>query len=169
MVVLYARISKALLAASMVLFVICLANDGFYIDGADSRAWSAAWGLLLLGWLAVGTGILAWLANPVLFLGWAFFHFKRFKSAAVYAAIAPLLMISFLLSDQAISSEKRKLFDSHRLWAWLLAVGGKLDGVPGWKRPGCAARADSHMKRRSFSIRSDFSSRLSSLTATDHN
>lgn len=101
----YARVPKALLAASLVLYAICLANDGYYIDGANPRAWSAAWGLLLLGWLAVGTGVLAWLANPVLFLGWGFFHFKRFKSAAACAATALLLMISFLLADKIISSE----------------------------------------------------------------
>ena len=39
------------LVASFVLFALCLPNDGYYIEGPDPRAWSAAWGLLLLvGW-----------------------------------------------------------------------------------------------------------------------
>ena len=103
--VLDAKIPKALVLASLILYVICLANDGYYIEGTNPRAWSAAWALLLLGWLALGTGVLAWLANPVLFLGWALFRYRRFKAAAACAAIALLLMISFLLADKVISSE----------------------------------------------------------------
>ena len=69
MTILDAKFPKALVLASLILYVICLANDGYYIEGTNPRAWSAAWALLLLGWLALGTGVLAWLANPVLFLG----------------------------------------------------------------------------------------------------
>lgn len=63
-----ARISQryALLWLSVGLFVLCLANDGYYIEGSNPRAWAAAWGLLLVGWIGMFSGTLAWLANPAL-------------------------------------------------------------------------------------------------------
>ena len=128
----YAKLSNALLATSVILYVVCLANDGYTIEGANPRAWSAAWGLLLLGWLALGTGVLAWLANPVLFMGWILLRYKRFKSAAACAAIALLLMISFLFVDKVISSEAGtySTITGYGLgyWLWLASSAALLIG-----------------------------------------
>jgi hypothetical protein len=54
--------------ASLVLFVVCLTQDGFYIEGPNPRAWASALYLFLLGWLGLLSGTIAWFANPLLWI-----------------------------------------------------------------------------------------------------
>jgi hypothetical protein len=96
---------KFALGASLVLFAACLANDGYYIDGPDPRAWSRAWGLLLLGWVGLASGTLAWLANPALLLAWALLLNKKHSSSLLAGIVALLLMLSFLFQTTVVSSE----------------------------------------------------------------
>jgi hypothetical protein len=89
----------------VLLFGLCLFGDGYYIEGPNPRAWSPAWGLLAFGWLGVGAGGTAWLANPCLLLGWVALA-RRWKPVSIIlAASALLLVISFLGVDRVIASE----------------------------------------------------------------
>ena len=100
------RASTIMLAATSVgLFLLSLTQDGYYIDGTDPRAWAPAWGLLLFGWLGLFSGVFAWLANPLLVIGWILFIRRRYR-AGLWTTIAALLfMLSFLLHTTIQSSE----------------------------------------------------------------
>jgi len=94
-----------LLWLSIALFALCLANDGYYIEGPDPRAWAPAWGLLLFGWIGLFSGTIAWLANPALLTAWVMFYFGRYRRSAAFALIAAALMVSFLFAKTVVSSE----------------------------------------------------------------
>jgi hypothetical protein len=64
------KFSKTALWISVVLYVLCLTQEGYYIDGPDPKAWSPAYGLLIFGWIGLFAGVFAWLANPLLFASW---------------------------------------------------------------------------------------------------
>jgi len=127
-----AKASKVVLALSVVLYVVCLTQDGYYIDDPDPRKWSPAWGLLLFGWVGLLSGMLAWLANPLLFVSWVLLAASRFRAAFYVALGALLFAMSFLLYSEVISSTKT---DYSRIvgygigyWLWIasaliLAVG----------------------------------------------
>jgi hypothetical protein len=93
------------LSLSIVLFAVCLANDGYFIAGPNPRAWASAWGLLLVGWMGVLYGTVAWIANPVLFFAWLMFYLRRYQRATLFALTATVLMLSFLLTRTIVSSE----------------------------------------------------------------
>lgn len=62
--------SRLFTAASILLFLISLTQDGYRTDASNPRAWSPAIGLLLVGCLGIFDGIVAWLANPTLLATW---------------------------------------------------------------------------------------------------
>jgi hypothetical protein len=99
---LFARIA---LVVSICLFVVCLLNDGFCIDGPNSRAWSPAWLLLLIGWMGVFYGTPAWLANPALLVAWVWSLCRRPALSLLAALIAVVLMATFLFQKIVVSSE----------------------------------------------------------------
>ena len=100
------RASTIMLAATGVgLFLLSLTQDGYYIDGTDPRAWAPAWGLLLFGWLGLFSGVFAWVANPLLVIGWILFIRRRYRAGLWTAIAALLLMLSFLLHTTILSSE----------------------------------------------------------------
>jgi hypothetical protein len=90
---------------SLALFALCLVNDGYYIAGPNPRAWAPAWGLLLVGWLGLFSGTIAWLANPALLTAWVMFYRRKYRRSAAFALIAAALMASFLFAKTVISSE----------------------------------------------------------------
>jgi hypothetical protein len=96
---------SVVLWVSIALFVLCLVNDGYYIDGPDPRAWAPASGLLLFGWIGLFSGTIAWLANPALATAWVLFHFRRYRGSAIWALVATALIISFLFAKTVVSSE----------------------------------------------------------------
>src|SRR3954463_1280614 len=53
----------ALVGLSVALFLLCLTQDGYYVEGPDPRAWASPAVLLSMGWLGVFEGVFAWLAN----------------------------------------------------------------------------------------------------------
>lgn len=122
------RLSRrsALLSLSIALFAICLANDGYYISGQNPRAWAPAWGLLLVGWVALFDGTITWIANPTLFIAWILFYRRRYRRAAAFAAIATGLMLSFLLTKTIISSEAtthaRVIGYGPGYWLWVASA-----------------------------------------------
>jgi hypothetical protein len=95
----------ALLSLSVALFAVCLANDGYYIAGPNPRAWAPARGLLLVGWIGIFYGTVAWVANPALFVAWLMFYLRRYKRATIFALLAMAFMLSFLLTKTVVSSE----------------------------------------------------------------
>ncbi len=95
------------LLASIAIFGVSLAGDGFYIDRLDDpRAWAPGWVELLLGWILVFGGVIAWLANPLLFLGWILLIRRSTAPlSAGVTAVAALVAASFLLHHEIVTSE----------------------------------------------------------------
>jgi hypothetical protein len=99
------RLQQALFWASIVLYAASLLTDGFYVAGRAPRAWSPGWGELLLGWVSLFEGTLAWLANPALFLGWFAYRSRRPRMAMACSCAALLLMVSFVFVKSVVVSE----------------------------------------------------------------
>jgi hypothetical protein len=116
----------------MVLFAVCLANDGYYIAGPEPRAWAPAWGLLLVGWIGVFYGIVAWVANPALFFAWRLFYLRRYRAATIVALMAAALMLSFLLIKSVVSSEaptySKVIGYGPGYWIWVSSAGALVLG-----------------------------------------
>jgi hypothetical protein len=100
-------VCKILTGVSVLLFVTSLTQDGFYIDRPNNpRAWAPCIGLLLVGWIAVFNGVLAWLANPVLAATWFLMSFRSTRGIALGCAVVALgLSLSFLLHREIMTSE----------------------------------------------------------------
>lgn len=127
------------LIASVVVFVVCLQNDGYYIEGPQPRAWADAWALLLLGWIGIGSGTIAWLANPALFLAWVFSLNKRPVPSLLSAIVALAFMVSFLVQQTVVTSEastySRIAGYGTGFWLWVVsaalqAVGSAVAAMP---------------------------------------
>lgn len=130
---------KVALVASLTLFAACLLNDGYYIEGPNPRAWAPAWGLLLIGWVGVGSGTLAWLANPALLLAWILLLNKKHSFSLLAAIAALVLMVSFLFQTTVISSEaptySRIVGYGVGFWLWagsaaVQAIGSAVAAMP---------------------------------------
>lgn len=102
---------RAFLYLSLALYVVCLPFNTFCVPtGCDN--WPS-WATLLFGWILAGDGGAnsTWLANPLLFLGWAVMlkpHW-RFNPGRIvgalsgYAALA--LTIAFYYAETVVSNE----------------------------------------------------------------
>lgn len=114
-------------AASVLLFLVSLPLDAFYIDrAADPCAWSLGFGLLLVGWIAALDGVPAWLANPALLAAWISLLIGFRRTAVVSAALALLLALSFLLCQQVLTSEaghySRVSGYGYGYWFWVSSM-----------------------------------------------
>lgn len=87
--------STTLLILSVCLYAASLANICYY-TGAEAPS-APGWGLLLIGWVAVLGGMIAWLANPLLLVGWAMLACRLKRLAAVLAIAALACGSSFML------------------------------------------------------------------------
>jgi putative flippase GtrA len=92
---------KVALYLSVGLFLLSLLNDGYYAEGQSSPAWL----LLLIGWIGVFSGTLAWLANPLLIGAWILLLCKRTSLSLIAALVAMAFMLTFLFQKTVISSE----------------------------------------------------------------
>jgi len=117
---------RAILAASLVLFLLCLTQDGFVVDGDNPRAWSQAGYLLLLGWLGLLAGIVAWLANPLLIAAWIAFALRSHRAALALGIAALLCALSFLAVDTVMVSEAPSFAKVTGLglgyWLWIASM-----------------------------------------------
>lgn len=89
------------LLLSLIAYGASLFNDGYYAESNDPKAWAPAFGLLLIGWLGLLDGVIAWMANPLLLAGWVMLGYRR-KSLATIFAIAALICIVSLQFCQTI-------------------------------------------------------------------
>lgn len=96
-----------LLILSVLLYLVSLSQDAFYIDRPDDHAaWSPGLVLLLTGWLAVFDGQIAWLANPCLLFAWVFVMIRPLRWTALVCALASTAFaLSFLLYRDILANE----------------------------------------------------------------
>lgn len=118
---------KLALIASLLLFALSLANDAYSTSYDAGSGGHPGVFLLLLGWLGIAWGgTLAWLANPALGVAWAFFIRKRHGYSGAAAAVALLLMLSFLFQDTVIASEAPTYAQitgySSGYWLWVASA-----------------------------------------------
>ncbi len=92
---------------SVALFGFSLASDGFYIDRpSNPRAWSPGWCLLLIGWVTLIDGVVAWFANPLIAVSWMLIWLRSARVVALCAALSALLLsLSFLLHSEIMTDE----------------------------------------------------------------
>lgn len=122
------RLKHAILLISAGLFVIALFGDCFVANDKPQASGYA----LMAGWLA---GILAWWANPLLFLSW--FLLLRNKGAAWFFALAALLlMLSFLNVRTTVTGEDGRASAITALawgyWAWVASAVTTFAGSLAW-------------------------------------
>lgn len=113
--------------ASIAIFSVSLAFNGFYIESDNPKAWSSCFGLLLVGWLGIFDGIIAWFANPLLVVSWILSRMRRTRKIAFFLAIAALLVaVSFLLVSDVMRDEagNRARVSSYGIgyWLWLTSI-----------------------------------------------
>lgn len=89
--------STILLVLSLFLYTASLPNICYYTGTEYPDASAPGWGLLMIGWLAVLGGMIAWLANPLLLAGWAVLACRLRGLAAVFAVAALACSSSFML------------------------------------------------------------------------
>lgn len=87
-----------LVLLSVGIFVASLLGNGFYIARNGNSPFASGAILLLMGWLGLLDGIVAWFANPLLLISWCYCAFGKAGQVALgFAGIAFLLAASFLL------------------------------------------------------------------------
>jgi hypothetical protein len=89
-------ISDVLFALSCVLFAVCLFNDGYFVESGGAKTTAPGFLLLLIGWISLSQGVVAWLANPLLLVGWQLLALRRVYAAAACAFTATVCAGSFL-------------------------------------------------------------------------
>lgn len=114
------------LILSILIFVISLPLDAYFVHQLKNLVPTDGFTCLLIGWiglLGLGSAI-AWLANPLLILSWAFSKSK--PKRAFYFSVAALgLALSFLLFDQAMINEAgyNKIASvSYGYYCWVLSI-----------------------------------------------
>lgn len=87
------------LAFSVLLYLIALAFPGFYVvqGTEEAKPWIEGFWLLVFGLGAVFQGLVAWLANPLIFAAW-FAIFKKNNTALVFSVIGLGFALSFLFT-----------------------------------------------------------------------
>jgi hypothetical protein len=95
----------ALVGLSVALFLLCLTQDGYYVEGPDPRAWASPAVLLSMGWLGVFEGVFAWLANPLLLAAWISLALGHQRIALETAAAAVAFALSFFTVDTILVNE----------------------------------------------------------------
>lgn len=113
--------------ASIAIFAVSLFFNGFYLESDNPTAWSSCFGLLLIGWLGIVDGMIAWFANPLLAASWLLFHWARTRKISLWLAIAALLVaLSFLLVSDVMRDENsnRARISAYGLgyWLWLSSI-----------------------------------------------
>jgi len=124
---------RTILLVSIALFLLCLTQDGFYIEGAEPRAWASALYLLLLGWLGVLSGTIGWFANPLLFAAWVLYALRRYRTALGLGVAALFCALSFLNVDSVLTSEAPSFAKVTGIgpgyWLWVASMAAMTAGA----------------------------------------
>jgi hypothetical protein len=99
------RFPRIALVASFFLFVVCLFNNGYHIEGPHSGSGLPGWSLLLIGWVGVFSQSPAWLANPALLVAWILLLKRQPAISLIAALMAIALAMTFLFQKTVVSSE----------------------------------------------------------------
>jgi hypothetical protein len=97
--------SRAALALSVAVFLLCLSQVGLCIEGRCNAETPS--GMLIFGvleWLnrdAWGAGV-AWIANPLLFLSWGAMLMSRYRGAFHFGICALPIALSLLLTRKVV-------------------------------------------------------------------
>ncbi|MBV8660432.1 MAG: hypothetical protein JO142_21645 [Burkholderiales bacterium] len=91
-----------LVVGSVVTYWLCLSRPGFYIGPHDF--WTG-FQILEGGWLAILAMQPCWLANPILFLSWIAYLWKRTRFGILIAWGALFFMLAFNLFSDVIRDE----------------------------------------------------------------
>jgi hypothetical protein len=112
--------------ASALLFLASLTQNAYHLAGDNPEAWSASWGLLLIGWMGIYFGVFAWLANPLLVLSWMLCVRGKHGAALIVSTAAVLFALSFLLHRTIVADEAPtyKAVTGYGLgyWLWLASM-----------------------------------------------
>ncbi|MES2510823.1 MAG: hypothetical protein V4625_12900 [Pseudomonadota bacterium] len=97
------RLSLGCTVLSVLLYLGALALPGFYVvQGTEgAKPWIEGFWLLVFGPLALFQGLVAWLANPCLFVAWFLFFKKSYVKSFVLSLVGLGFASSFLLSQGA--------------------------------------------------------------------
>ena len=98
---------KAVIAISLIVFLLSLTQPAFYVDRTDNDVWASTPFLLSLGWIGFlggGWESVFWLANPAYFLA-IYFYVKADKRAFFVAPAAFIIAACFSMLTDIISGE----------------------------------------------------------------
>jgi hypothetical protein len=115
-----------LLGLSFVLFVLSLFNECYFFEHPGGKNSASGLLLLFIGWLGVFRGIFAWLANPLILVGWFLLVGRLPRAAAVCAFAATACAGSFLLYKTILTDEagNHSKITGYGLgyWLWLASA-----------------------------------------------
>ena len=121
-------LKKITLIISILLYIVALTQESYYVNKINSDDWSNSFILLLVGWIGMimgGGAAICWLANPLIFLSWLLI-FRKIKIAIVSSIISFILSFLFLFSENVITSEAptfSKITDYKMgYWLWLSSI-----------------------------------------------
>ena len=132
----------AFLAASVLLYVLCLPQGAICIGGS-CRGWSGFF-IATLGWLElVGIGrasflvVTAWYANPAVWVAWGLLLGRAYLGAAAAGLVAVLLALGYRLGSRILVSESGEADLISGVgpgyWEWVVSMGfACVAGLIGW-------------------------------------
>lgn len=116
------RLARLFVAVSILLFLVSLTQNPCRTASPNEPEgqYFGCLALLLIGWVGVFGGIVAWLANPALLMVWIF-TFSRYRRAeAVICSVAALgLALSFLFVKEMPGETESAKIISYGLGYWL--------------------------------------------------
>ncbi|WP_176042717.1 hypothetical protein [Burkholderia stabilis] len=121
------RAARALLAASLLLYLVAMFTAPFRTGAPQPHPWADGWQVLLTGWMGVFAGIYAWLANPLVLAAWLLTVKRHRTQAVVLAVLALLVGASFLTQHRILVNEAGDVepvhLDAIGYWCWLASFG----------------------------------------------
>lgn len=116
-------LARLLVGVSILLFLASLTQNPFRTASPNEPKghYFGGLALLLIGWVGVLGGIVAWLANPALLMAWIFTFSRYRRVEAVVCSVAALgLALSFLsVKEMPGETENAKIISyglGYRLW-----------------------------------------------------
>ena len=115
-----------IVGVSIALYIACLFFESFQIAGVETP-YSPSYEMFKVGWLALLSGMVAWLANPLLYLSWFFAILSKDKVTMVTSVLAAALALSFMLHDTIVvgtNPAKQAAIVGYGLgyWLWLASA-----------------------------------------------